>query len=1757
MRFPFMRVSTRLVRSMLPVMMLMAGMLAAILPQSFTAPSSSILAHAHAASLNAIQIENSNPGTPGWNDFNAVLNDTTLSGYGSKISVNHGDSIDFYVTTTSSSVTIDIYRTGYYGGAGARKLTSLGTFPGVQQPMPTPDPKTGMISCNWTKTATLNVPSNWVTGVYLAKLTDANGDSSFIFFVVRDDGGHEAIDFQTSVTTYEAYNVWGGTSLYNNNTNGKIYPYAHATKVSFDRPFNPGDSNGAGHYFFWEYKFVYWAESQGFDLTYTTDVDTDTNVNPLTNHKAFLSVGHDEYWSAGMRQNVQNAINAGVNVAFFSGNAVYWQIRFEPNAAGVPDRVEVGYKDFADLSDPPGPDPELNVNNSIVTTNWRDPVVNQPENALMGVMYEEQVGQSYPFVVQNASNWVYTGTGFVNGSSVPGIVGYEYDRVWNNGLTPSGLTVLGNSPVVACCGVGNSVSNATIYKAASGAWVFAAGTIQWSWGLANIQGNTFANAGIQQMTTNILNAFTTGLVPAVNLSPTSLTFGNQAPGTTSAAQAVTLTNNGLSALSISSIAVTGTNAGDFAQTNNCPNSLAAGASCTINVTFTPTTNGSRTASVTITDSAPDSPQNVALKGTGYTNAPAATLSPTSISFGNQAVGSSTPSQAVTLTNTGTLSLSISSIGFTGTNASDFGQTNNCPSGSSTLAANASCTINVTFSPGATGSRSASLTLTDNASDSPQSVALTGTGVTGGSNVYFSDGFESGDLSKWTLSNSDSTGQISVQTAVVNSGSYAVALTNASGQYSYINTAISSPQTLSYTRFYFRLSSVSGGTMLAVARNANNGNVWEIDYDANRHGLDIYFWNGANTLYSLTSAQNVISANTWYYVEVQLNEITSGQAQAWLNGVSLGTVNNDLSTANPYARLMFFNSAASSLYVDDVKVANAYIGALAPSPTAKVSPGSLTFSTQLTGTTSAAQTVTLTNSGTAALNISSISFTGTNAGDFAQTNNCPASLAVNASCTISVTFSPTSAGSRTASLKLTDNADDSPQSIALSGTGNANAPAVSLSPTSVSFGNQTQGVSSPSQTITLTNSGTQPLSISSIGFTGTNASDFGQTNNCPSGSSTLAANASCTINVTFSPGATGSRSASLTLTDNASDSPQSVALSGTGMAPPTATYFSDGFESGDLSKWTLSNSDSTGQISVQTAVVNSGSYAVALTNASGQYSYINTAISSPQTLSYTRFYFRLSSVSGGTMLAVARNANNGNVWEIDYDANRHGLDIYFWNGANTLYSLTSAQNVISANTWYYVEVQLNEITSGQAQAWLNGVSLGTVNNDLSTANPYARLMFFNAAPASLYVDDVRVDNGYNGAITPAPTASFSPTSLTFNNQLVGTTSAAQTVTLTNSGAASLTISTVKVTGTNAGDFAQTNNCPASLAVNASCTISVTFSPAAVGSRVATLTVSDNADSSPQSLALSGFGYTNAPAVSLNPTVVNFGGQNTGSTSAAQTVTLTNSGNAALTINAVTVAGTNAGDFSQTNTCPISPGTLAVNASCTISITFSPTAAGSRTASLTLTDNAANSPQIVTLNGTGISAGVYFSDGFESGDFSSWSRGTGGNGQATVQTVVVHSGNDAASFTNASGQYTMVSTALTGGAEPLTYTTFSFSLSSLTSTSLIAAAQDSNGKNVWIIYYDAGRQGLDIYFWNGAGTRYDLYSNTNVISANTWYTVEVEDNEASSGHGEVWLNGTSIGAFDGDLSTSTPYATFILYYEGVGTIYFDDVAVKNTF
>jgi hypothetical protein len=212
------------------------------------------------------------------------------------------------------------------------------------------------------------------------------------------------------------------------------------------------------------------------------------------------------------------------------------------------------------------------------------------------------------------------------------------------------------------------------------------------------------------------------LIP-VSLSPSTLTFGNQNVGSTSTAQTITLINEKNAApLNIAGIS----SSGDFAESDTCGSSLAAGLQCTLSVTFIPTVPGSRGGSITLTDDASSTPQIVALSGTGI--GPFVTLGAANISFGNQTVGTTATAQVVTLTNSGNAPLAISSIALSGANSSDFTQTNTCPGNSATLAANANCAISISLTPTAPGNRSADLTITDNAANTPQTVALSGTGI---------------------------------------------------------------------------------------------------------------------------------------------------------------------------------------------------------------------------------------------------------------------------------------------------------------------------------------------------------------------------------------------------------------------------------------------------------------------------------------------------------------------------------------------------------------------------------------------------------------------------------------------------------------------------------------------------------------------------------------------------------------------------------------------------------------------------------------------------------------------------------------------------------------------------------------------------------------------------------------------------------------------------------------------------------------------
>ncbi|HKW63310.1 MAG TPA: choice-of-anchor D domain-containing protein [Candidatus Acidoferrum sp.] len=543
---------------------------------------------------------------------------------------------------------------------------------------------------------------------------------------------------------------------------------------------------------------------------------------------------------------------------------------------------------------------------------------------------------------------------------------------------------------------------------------------------------------------NFLTILLNQTPPPVNVSPISLAFGNQLVGTTSATQAVTVTNNGASATTIGVSAN-----GDFSQTNTCPVSpaiLAVAAKCTVNVAFKPSATGSRTGTLSVSYNFPGSPQTVALSGTGV--APVVMLGAANVSFGSQVVGSISSPQGVGLQNTGTATLTFTGAGITiaGTNSGDFSQTNNC---GASVAVGANCGINITFKPTATGARSASLSINDDAAGSPQTVPLTGTGVApavslSGASLSFGNqpvGTSSG-AQNVTLTNSGN--------AALTISSFAVAGAN-SGDFSQTNACPASPATLaagancSISVTFKPTATGARAASVSITDNAS-GSPQSVSLSGTGTAaapmvmlLPTSLSFGNQRVGTSSAAQNVTltnSGNATLTLGIAITGANSGDfSQTNTCGASI-TAGANCSISATFKPTATGNRTASVTITDNASGSphNVPLGGTGTAPAVMLSTGSLNFSGQLVTTSSAAQSVMLTNSGTATLNIMSIGVGGANSGDFSQTNTCGAMVAAAGNCSISVTFKPTATGNRTASVAITHDATGSPQTVTLTGTG---------------------------------------------------------------------------------------------------------------------------------------------------------------------------------------------------------------------------------------------------------------------------------------------------------------------------------------------------------------------------------------------------------------------------------------------------------------------------------------------------------------------------------------------------------------------------------------------------------------------------------------------------------------------------------------------------------------------------------------------------
>lgn len=433
------------------------------------------------ANTNKIKKENLKPGTTDWQLTNPADN-RQIEGYASLTSVpNHGV-ISLFVNTNDASYTLNVYRMGWYGGAGGRLVMGPVTLNGVQQVIPTTDPTEGIIECQWVQPYKIKVPYSWLSGIYLVKLHgNTSGKESYITFTVRDSRRAKIV-FQQSVATYQAYNPWPGIDPATGVTLGQsLYPWetangAQVKAVSFDRPYTQYTGIAFPYPFFYgvgagdflynlapvamEFSMVRWLEHEGYDVTYITDIDTHEDVGQLLRGKAFLSVGHDEYWSQEMKANVVEANSLGVSLGFFGGNYMYWPVEFYPDSNGSPDRTIslLSQANKCSVTQAQcGSDADCSAGEScqVKVCDYscyldENGVHSETEQAIVGAM--DEPGSVLSSVVWGGdmvingdtqlNHWVFANTGLNLNDVIPGLIGIEYNSTLLEYPLPPNLYIL-------------------------------------------------------------------------------------------------------------------------------------------------------------------------------------------------------------------------------------------------------------------------------------------------------------------------------------------------------------------------------------------------------------------------------------------------------------------------------------------------------------------------------------------------------------------------------------------------------------------------------------------------------------------------------------------------------------------------------------------------------------------------------------------------------------------------------------------------------------------------------------------------------------------------------------------------------------------------------------------------------------------------------------------------------------------------------------------------------------------------------------------------------------------------------------------------------------------------------------------------------------------------------------------------------------------------------------------------------------------
>ncbi len=437
--------------------------------------------------------ENQLPGTKDWLIPDEAVGSTV--GFADMTSAQVGDTVTLFVSTETDSFRVEAYRMGYYQNLNGRLVWSSQERPGVVQAEPKIDRATNTVVAPWDPSIRIDIDENWPVGSYLIKLVGSNGEQHYVPLTVRDDANNAAIAIVNANSTWQAYNYWGGHSLYPpNGTSRKHRPRADV--VSFDRPY---DGNGSKDFLGIELPLIALAEANGLDVTYLTDIDLHQRPELVANNEAIISLGHDEYYSTPMRRALETSRDSGINIAFLGANAVYRHVRFEPSDIGD-DRLMVNYRSTSD--------PIMKTDPTMATVQWRSAPLNRPEKDLIGIQYEA-AGIRDDMVIVDPDAWMFEGTGLSVGDRLTTAVGGEYDRYFAGPGTPDNLQILAHSPIKET-GV---PADMAYYTSESGAGVFATGSVAW---IDTFDGRWLEGPGdrsaeqAKRITVNVLRAFADG-----------------------------------------------------------------------------------------------------------------------------------------------------------------------------------------------------------------------------------------------------------------------------------------------------------------------------------------------------------------------------------------------------------------------------------------------------------------------------------------------------------------------------------------------------------------------------------------------------------------------------------------------------------------------------------------------------------------------------------------------------------------------------------------------------------------------------------------------------------------------------------------------------------------------------------------------------------------------------------------------------------------------------------------------------------------------------------------------------------------------------------------------------------------------------------------------------------------------------------------------------------------------------------------------